>query len=527
SNISHQGDARNRRGLLHTIKEYYSHTEYQPTREQIEKNRYVFFGLLRCRPWMAIPAGILIQFCYGSVYAWSIFNGPINRLMTSDPNKGGAEVTFYIALGVLGITAAICGPWIETSHPRKSGTIGLVIFFSGHLTSALAVYTHMMSLLYFGYGFVAGIGLGIGYVSTIDAVSKWWPSARGTAAGCAVMGFGGGSLAFSAINKWLIDKTDLPMAFLVLGLVNFALMLVGIQFINPPPPGHNPDGVPMINENEQQQYTQHNNQNSAASDAEQGIEKPGRSPRMLGTLVADQPIMHVSLSEALRSRDYWLLYIAFLANIVFCLVIISNLPRIIDGLFGKGRKDPRDPPLAEYVAVSIEGGFNMIGRVMVGLLSDVLGRKTTFLMLLLTQIVVLIFIPITIRADSFWGFLALIWVATVCYGGGFGMIPAFLADMFGSNNTSSCHGIILTAWSIASVGGGLVFTGVVNHYLSHGSKPYESVMYTVNFMWMLALVIVGFVCCLFVRASIRDRMFPALPNQVIRIRIFGRVLRVL
>ncbi|KAJ2797325.1 hypothetical protein H4R20_005223 [Coemansia guatemalensis] len=520
SRISLQGDMRNKRGLLHTIKEYYSHTEYQPTREQVEQNRYVFFGLLRCRPWMAIPAGILIQFCYGSVYAWSIFNGPINKLMTSDPNKGGAEVTFYIALGVLGITAAICGPWIETSHPRKSGIIGLVVFYSGHLTSALALYTNMISLLYFGYGFVAGIGLGIGYVSTIDAVSKWWPSARGTAAGCAVMGFGGGSLAFSAINKWLIDSTNLPMAFFALGSLNFVLMLIGIQFINPPPPGHNPDGIPMIDETEQQQ-------NLVAPEEDQRIEKLGRNPRILGTLAADQPTLHVSLGEALRSRDYWLLYVAFLANIVFCLVIISNLPRIIDGLFGKGRKDPREPPLPAYVAVSIEGGFNMMGRVMIGLLSDFLGRKTTFLMLLATQSIVLIFIPISIHTDSFWGFLALIWTATVCYGGGFGMIPAFLADMFGSNNTSSCHGIILTAWSIASIGGGLVFSEILNHFLSHGGKPYDPVMYTVNFMWMLALAIVGFVCCLFVRASIRDRMFPALPNQILRIRIFGRVLRVM
>ncbi|KAJ2500271.1 hypothetical protein GGH96_002867 [Coemansia sp. RSA 1972] len=521
SRISLQGEQRIKRGWLSMIMEYYSHTEYQPSPEQIEKDRFVFFGLVRCKPWMAIPAGILIQFCYGSVYAWSIFNAPINKAVAGDLTHGSAEITFYIALGVLGVTAAIFGPWIETNHPRKSGIIGLVVFYSGHLTSALAVYVRMISLLYFGYGLVAGIGLGIGYVSTIDAVSKWWPRARGTAAGCAVMGFGGGSLAFSAINKWLIDNTNLSLAFLILGSLNFVIMLVSIQFICPPPPGHNPDGIPVLDSSECQQYMK------ASAVGTHDVEKPMQNPRVMRTLAAERPTLHVTLGEALQSRDYWLLYVAFLANIVFCLVIISNLPRIIHELFGMGRRVPREPPLPAYIAVSIEGGFNMLGRVVVGLLSDVVGRKTTFLLILAIQIVVISFVPVAIHADSFWGFLALVWTATLCYGGGFGMIPAFVADMFGINNTSSCHGILLTAWSIASVCGGLVFTGVLNHFLSHGGHAWEPRIYIANFMWMLAVTVVGFACCLFVRASIRDRMFPALPNQIMHLRIFGRVFRVL
>ncbi|KAJ2326105.1 hypothetical protein GGI00_004842, partial [Coemansia sp. RSA 2681] len=230
---------------------------------------------------------------------------------------------------------------------------------------------------------------------------------------------------------------------------------------------------------------------------------------------------------ALQSRDFWLLYVSFLANIVFCLVILSNLPKIINRLFGMGSRDPQEPPLPTYLVVSIEGGFNMAGRVLVGLLSDIVGRKTTFLMILLTQIGVLVCMPFVIQAESFWGFMTLVWMATVCYGGGFGMIPAFIADMFGINNTSSCHGVILTAWSLASICGGLAFTGVLNHYIDNGSMPYETKMYTVNFIWMLVLVIIGFSCCLFIRSSIRDRLFPAPPDQVMRMRVFGRVFRVL
>ncbi|KAJ2703341.1 hypothetical protein H4R19_005317, partial [Coemansia spiralis] len=518
SRMSLHGDCRGKQGLVRTIVEYFSHTEYQASREQVERDRFVFFGLVRCQPWMVIPAGIIIQFCYGSVYAWSIFNGPINRLVSTAPGKDGAEITFYIALGVLGLTGAVCGPWIEKNHPRKSGAIGMVVFYSGHLTSALAVHMRMMSLLYFGYGFVAGIGLGIGYVSTIDAVNKWWPRARGTASGCAVMGFGGGSLAFSALNKWLVDNTSLPLAFLILGSMTFAVMLFSIQFMCPPPPGHNPDGVVVVDESETWQYKQPDALHAAGEKARAG----GK-----GAPAPHRQTLSVSLAEALRSRDYWLLYVAFLSNIVFCLVILSNLPRLIDNLFGMGRREPRSPPLPAYIAVSIEGAFNMAGRVLVGVLSDVLGRKTVFLLLLLVQIVVLVFVPIAIHTDNFWAFLGLVWVATVCYGGGFGMIPAFLADMFGINNASSCHGIILTAWSIASIGGGMTFTGILNRFLSHGVHAYDEKIYVINFAWMLALVVVGFVCCLFVRASIRDRMFPALPNQVLHLRVFGRVLRVL
>ncbi|KAJ2855819.1 hypothetical protein J3B02_001962, partial [Coemansia erecta] len=505
------------RSVIGMVLDYFSHTEYRPSPFQVEKDRYVFFGLIRCREWMVIPAGIIIQFCYGSVYAWSIFNAPINHLLEPDSDKGGAEITFYIALGVLGFTGALFGPWIESSHPRKSGIIGILVFYSGHLTTALALFVRLFSLLYFGYGFVAGFGLGIGYVSTIEAVSKWWPKARGAAAGCAVMGFGGGALAYSYINKLLVQHTSLPTAFLILGSANFVIMLLCLQFIAPPPPGHNLDGIPMVSAKD----------HARLCGEETMIEEAKQHTTNIHSLAASLPAVKMPLAEALKSRDFWLLYIAFMSNIVFCLVVLSNLPSMISRLFGRESSSPRDTPIPAYVAVSIEGGFNMFGRVMVGLISDNIGRKATLLILLLTQIIALICIPITVNDGSFWWFLVLIWIATICYGGGFGMIPAFLSDMFGINNMSSCHGIILTGWSIASICGGLTFTSSINAHIKHGGKPYDTHIYFVNFMWMLALVILGFICCLFVRSSIRDRLFPSLPGQIMRMRVFGRVFRVL
>ncbi|KAJ1943825.1 hypothetical protein EC988_006138, partial [Linderina pennispora] len=295
--------------------DYYSYTEYKPNPTQIERNRWVFFGLLRCQPWMAIPAGFLILFCYGSVYAWSVFNSPINKALSNDPDKGRAETTFYIALGVLGVTGAIFGPWIESSHPLESGYIGMVMFFAGHLMAALAIHVKRFALLYFGYGFIAGIGLGIGYVSTIDASSKWWPRARGAAAGGAVMGFGGGALAFSYINKWLIGSYSLSSAFIILGAINISVMFVCIQFICPPPPGRNIEGVPIVGTSSEVR---------AALDRTARDSAPAKSPVTVSetqqsyyatTLATERPTIHISLGEALKSRDFWLLYVAFLANI--------------------------------------------------------------------------------------------------------------------------------------------------------------------------------------------------------------------
>ncbi|KAJ2848975.1 hypothetical protein GGI22_005626, partial [Coemansia erecta] len=348
------------RGIVSSILKYFSHTEYQPSPEQIEKDRFVFFGQVLARPWMVVPAGILIQFCYGSVYAWSIFNAPINAAVNAGANEERAEITFYIALGVLGFTGALFGPWIESNHPRKSGIIGLIVFYSGHLTAALAIQMKMISLLYFGYGFIAGIGLGIGYVSTIHAVSKWWPNARGTAAGCAVMGFGGGSLAFSSIDRWLIDNTSLPLTFLILGSINFVVMLISIQFLSPPPPGHNINGIPITEEEEEEGDIDSKTPPAYSANGSTRLESAKPTPHT-GVLSVEKPVINISLAEALSSRDYWLLYVAFLSNIVFGLVILSNLPSILNRLFGPNSKNPRDLPLPTYLAVSIEGGFNMAG----------------------------------------------------------------------------------------------------------------------------------------------------------------------
>ncbi|KAJ1678037.1 hypothetical protein EV182_004912, partial [Spiromyces aspiralis] len=521
--------------LLYRVLAYYSHVSApkEGPAQSLEDVR-IYFGLVRCRPWIIIIAGIITQFLYGSVYSWSIFNGPINERIYGDPNANKAQIAYYLALGVLGLTGALMGPWIESHQPRISTLIGALLFFAGNMISGVAMSAKLIGLLYFGYGFVCGMGLGLGYVATVDVVTKWFPKTRGLASGIAVAGFGAGSMAFSTVNKALIDRLGLPATFFLLG----AIMLVAqgncSQLMAIPPAGWNTNGVVVVGGSEAISAQGRENigrvlgQGPVAEGAMDGPQHHHHQQQQQHSELfeSNRPVVHLSLAAALSSRDFWFLYVGFLANILFGLVIISNLATMVTNLFGEPGARGRPPPLSPEVVVTIEAGFNTAGRLFTGMFSDRLGRKTTFLGLLGVQVVVIALLQHALVDTVFWEFCVLLWVATWCYGGGFGMIPAFLADMFGVNNTSSCHGIFLTAWSISSIGGGLLFNGIITHLQDHGRSPSDPYIYRVNLYWMLAVVIVGFLSTLLVRATARDRLFPAAPGQVLRMRVFGRIFRV-
>ncbi|KAJ1944300.1 hypothetical protein EC988_006021, partial [Linderina pennispora] len=173
------------RTFWEVLIQYYSHTEYIRTPGEIRSDSYVLFGRVQCRAWMIIPLAVLSQFCLGSLYAWSIFNKPIDKYVYGDAEANRAQITFYIALGMLGASGAAFGPWIESHSPKMCALLGAALFFAGHCTAALGLFCKDIGMLYFGYGFIGGIGLGVGYVTTIDAVIQWYPNARGFASGLA------------------------------------------------------------------------------------------------------------------------------------------------------------------------------------------------------------------------------------------------------------------------------------------------------------------------------------------------------
>lgn len=278
----------------------------------------------------------------------------------------------------------------------------------------------------------------------------------------------------------------LPLTFVVLGSCYFFSMMCSAFIFRVPPPGY-----------------------SVCTDNVENVSK--QSPI--------QPEIKLTAAESIKSFDYVLLYVMLFANILFGLVVISRLSNMITQLFLK------DPDEAATM-VSVNGALNLFGRLFFSTLSDNIGRKPCFIIMLTVQTIIVATFPLYTEEKIYWAFLLCMFTLTMCYGGGFGVIPAFLADMFGSNNVGICFGIILTAWSIGGVGGGLIFTSIYNKQISSGWTTEDAYPYVVNTYWILAFIVVGLLAAIFVRTTLKDRKLPAVKGEWFRFRIFSKVLRI-
>ncbi|KAJ1886154.1 hypothetical protein LPJ66_009770, partial [Kickxella alabastrina] len=366
------------RSFKEVILNYYSNTEYVRTLQQIQQDQFILFARVQCQAWMIIPVAVLSQFCLGSLYAWSIFNKPIDKYLFDDPTANQAHITFYIALGMLGASGAVFGPWIESHSPRMCAVLAAVVFFSGHCTAALGLACKDIGIMYFGYGFVGGIGMGIGYVTTIDAVIQWYPNARGFASGLAVSGFGSGAMAFSNINDVLVRTFTIPQVFVILGSINLLVMLGCAMVMRPPPPHYNLPGVALEMARMSIADMQHR---SIQQKIKGKSAKIGSQTITVGSSSGD-PVLIIPLSEALSSRDFWLLWVAFFVNLVFGVVIISNLASMSTHMFSSSM------PASVINLVTISGAFNASGRMLMGWASDWAGRRRTFLFIISLQITI-------------------------------------------------------------------------------------------------------------------------------------------
>ncbi|KAK3842467.1 MAG: major facilitator superfamily domain-containing protein [Linnemannia gamsii] len=237
-----------------------------------------------------------------------------------------------------------------------------------------------------------------------------------------------------------------------------------------------------------------------------------------GARTGYDPSISISLMDAFYSREFRLMYIMFLGNTMAGVVIISRLANIATDIFGHNKD-------TASTIVSINGGFNLVGRLVFASLSDRIGRKNSYMIMLGSQAIILASLPMIMETHCNWAFLTCIWILTSCYGGGFGCIPAFLCDMFGPSNIGPLHGVILTSWSLSSVGAGLLFTAIYNYLLDHGYTLHDSYIYSINMYWILAGAAIGLFMTLFVRTGIRDRLLPSVPGEFFHSRVFGRILR--
>ncbi|KAI9293508.1 MFS general substrate transporter [Neoconidiobolus thromboides FSU 785] len=472
--------------FIRLLQKHYGRVYLEKSEKQILREKYLIPNVISFNRWFLFPASVLLQFCCGSLYAWSVYNTPIDKYIYGYDAKM-APITFYIAVGFFGFSTAVMGPWLERKGPLLSGLTGTSLFFLGNLLTGLALYVRQIWLVYVGYGVIGGFGLGLCYITPVSALQKWFPDKRGLGSGFAVCGFGAGSIVTALIPLPLISAVDLPLTFVIMGSCFFVLMVLASSVLRTPPPGYIVNGLDIY-ENKQ-------------------IVKPAPS------------LIELSLIDSLLSREFRLMYAVFFANAVFGLVVISRLSNMITDIFGQ-------PKEVAAQIVSVNGGFNLFGRLFFSILSDYVGRKWCYVIMISFQLIILGCFSTMLEHQAYWAFVVTMWILTACYGGGFGVIPAFLTDMFGPSNIGACHGVILTAWSLAGVGGGLVFTAVFNHLLAVGYTSKDLPPYTYNVWWIFAIVTIGWFTLFFLRVSLQDRLLPKKEGELIRLRVATYVIRV-
>jgi MFS family permease len=450
--------------------------------------------------WLVPPASIAIHLCIGSVYAWSIYNPPLVRVFgvvtpaADDWSLGNVLWIFSVAIIFLGLSAAFAGKWLEDVGPRMVGVVAAACWGGGYLIGGLGILTHQLWLVYLGYGVVGGCGLGLGYVSPVSTLIRWFPDRRGMATGMAIMGFGGGAIIGAPLKESLIrffyrapdylgsadavnlitesgrrfaeiggelrevvivgandvasmlvagpqgvyvvgtGSAGIAQTFVTIGVIYFAVMMIAAFSYRIPAPDWVPAGW-------------------TPPDAQH------RAKRMISTA-------NVHINEALKTRQFWQLWIVLCFNVTAGIGVLgvartmmteifgTTLPGIVDGAFA-----------ATYVMmISV---FNMVGRFFWASASDYIGRRNTYWTFFALGIALYLSIPYTagqVSIDPTVTWLVYFYAATMIiftmYGGGFATIPAYLADVFGTRYVGGIHGRLLTAWSLAGVLGPLAIASL-------------------------------------------------------------------
>ena len=419
--------------------------------------------------WLVPPAALAVHLCIGQAYAFSVFNIPMTKLIgnkSPTPQDWSIEALgwiFSIALGMLGLSAAMFGKWLETVGPRRAMAAAAACFSGGFLIAAAGVKVHQLALVYLGYGVVGGIGLGLGYISPVSTLIKWFPDRPGMATGMAIMGFGGGAMIGSPLSVFLMDhfKTAQSMGvmetFVAMGLLYGAFMLFGVITVRVPPPGWKPEGF-----------------------------IPPAQPKKLVTSA------HVDVGHAWQTPQFWLLWMVLCMNVTAGIGVLSQASPMIQEMFpGKITAS------AAAGFVGLLSLFNLVGRFFWSSLSDSLGRKRTYLIYFVLGTALYALVPTFGRKNSVVLFVAGFSIILSMYGGGFATVPAYLRDMFGTYHVSAIHGRLLTAWSTAGVLGPVLVNYLREYALAHGadkSGAYQTVLHV-----MAALLVVGFVANLLVR----------------------------
>ncbi len=418
--------------------------------------------------WLVPPAALAVHLSIGQVYAFSVFKNPLLALHGADGSAWNLKeigYIFSIAIAVLGLSAALFGKWLETAGPRKAMFAAACCFGLGFEIAAAGASSHQLWLIYLGYGVVGGTGLGLGYISPVSTLIKWFPDRPGLATGLAIMGFGGGAMIGSPLGTKLMafyragGYPSIPYTWVTMGILYFIFMMFGVFTIRVPAEGWKPEGWTA----------------------------PAHRSAMIST-------HNVDVNTAMKTPQFYFLWLVLALNVTAGIGILEQASPMIQDLF-----HGQVSPAAAAGFVGVLSIFNMAGRFLWASTSDFLGRKPTYMVFFALGTVLYFLLPLTgtTHLDSVVLFVLVAGVLISMYGGGFATIPAYLRDMYGPYNVSAIHGRLLTAWSAAGILGPLIVNGILDHYVAE-HLPREQA-YPLILHIMSALLVVGFIANLLVR----------------------------
>lgn len=424
--------------------------------------------------WLIPPAALAVHLCIGQAYATSVYKTALVAHFNASLVEIG--VIFSIAIVMLGLSAAIMGTWVDANGPRKAMFVAALFWSGGFLVGSIGIFSSQLWLVYLGYGFIGGIGLGIGYISPVSTLIKWFPDRPGLATGMAIMGFGGGALIASPISTallalydpnsgasgWVASGDAVGKLFLTLAVIYLAYMMFGAFTIKVPaanwtPAGYDPSKV---------------------------------KARALVTS------NHVSAANAIKTRQFWLVWIVLFCNVTAGIGILEQAAPMIQDFF-------RQPDGVSLVTAVVAGGFvgllsiaNMGGRFVWSATSDITGRKNIYMIYLGVGTVLYVLLAL-IGSSTTALFVILAFIIISFYGGGFSTAPAYLRDLFGTFQVGAIHGRLLTAWSAAGIAGPLIVNSILDAQGTPGELTAQA--YQPALLTMVGLLVVGFIANLLVR----------------------------
>jgi MFS family permease len=420
--------------------------------------------------WLVPPAALAIHLCIGQAYAFSVFKLPLTKVIgiaapaPGDWTQPELAWIFSLAIFFLGLSAAVFGRWLERVGPRTSGLVATICWSLGFFVSAFGIRTHQLWMVYLGYGVLGGCGLGLGYITPVSTLIKWFPDRRGMATGMAIMGFGGGALIASPLSQLLLDHyrsaTSIGVAesFVTLGVLYLVFMLFGVLLFRVPAQGWKPAGWTPPAANTQTLITQR----------------------------------HVHVDQAIRTAPFYFLWAVLFLNVTAGIGILEQASPMIQEVF-KGTVKAG----AAAGFVGLLSLFNMAGRFGWSSLSDRVGRKRTYAIFFTLGPLLYIALPYAGHIGSVALFAAAAALIISMYGGGFATVPAYLSDIFGTQFVGAIHGRLLTAWSLAGLAGPILVNYIREYQIERGVPAAQAYNFTMYLM--AALLVAGFFCNIAVR----------------------------